>query len=134
MADGDTLTVLTAGKEQYRIRLSGIDAPEKFQAFGNVSKQHLSDLAFNKDVVVEYDKHDRYGRIVGKVLASGQDVCLAQLEAGLAWHYKKYESEQPTQDRSIYARAEIEARDARRGLWQDPNPLPPWEFRHAKRR
>lgn len=134
VADGDTLTVLTADKEQHRIRLSGIDAPEQSQAFGSVSKRHLSDLAFNKEVVVEYDKRDRYGRIVGKVFAAGQDVCLGQLEAGLAWHYKKYEREQPAEDRPIYARSEVAAREARRGLWQDTNPVPPWEFRHAKRR
>lgn len=134
VADGDTLTVLTGDKEQHRIRLSGIDAPEKSQAFGNVSKRHLSDIAFDKEVVVEYDKRDRYGRIVGKVFVGGQDVCLAQLAAGLAWHYKKYEGEQPAGDRPVYARTELDAREAQRGLWQDANPVPPWEFRHAKRR
>jgi len=130
IADGDTLTVLDDAKAQHRIRLSGIDAPERRQAFGNVSRQHLADAVFQRRVVVEYDKTDRYGRLVGKVLLNGQDECLAQVAAGLAWHYKKYEGEQPVADRRAYAAAEDEARAARRGLWRDGEPVPPWEWRH----
>ena len=67
VADGDTLTILSAQRQQHRVRLSGIDAPEKRQAFGQVSKQHLSDLVYEKTVTVDFHKHDRYKRIVGKV-------------------------------------------------------------------
>ena len=133
IADGDTVTVLDAEKAQHKIRLSGIDAPEKAQAFGNRSKESLSDLAFDKTVTVETGKRDRYGREVGKVLVNGRDVNLIQVERGMAWHYKAYEREQPPNDRKLYDAAEIEARAARRGLWRDPEPTPPWDYRKAKR-
>lgn len=130
IADGDTLTVLDATQTQHRIRLAGIDAPEKRQAFGNVSRQHLADAVFQRRVRVEYHKADRYGRLIGKVLLGGQDLNLAQVTAGLAWHYKQYEREQSPDDRRTYAAAEDEARAARRGLWRDSAPVPPWEWRH----
>lgn len=133
IADGDTVTVLDAQKVQHKIRLAGIDAPEKAQPFGNRSKESLSDLAFNKTVVVETDKRDRYGRAVGKVLVNGRDVNLIQVERGMAWHYKAYEREQSPNDRMLYDAAEAGARAARRGLWRDSEPTPPWDYRKAKR-
>lgn len=133
LADGDTVTVLDATKTQYKVRLSGIDAPEKNQPFGNRSKQHLADLVFRKHVVVEWSKQDRYGRIVGKVLVGGRDACLAQVVAGLAWHYKTYQREQAPEDQVLYAAAEDAARAKRVGIWQDPAPIAPWDFRHARR-
>jgi len=132
VADGDTITVLDADKVQHKIRLTGIDAPEKKQPFGNRSKQSLSDMAFNKTVTVETDKRDRYGRELGKVLVSGKDVNLEQVRAGFAWHYKAYERTQSATDRQAYADAENEAKAAKRGLWVDPEPMPPWEWRHSK--
>jgi endonuclease YncB( thermonuclease family) len=87
-----------------------------------------------KYVTVEYDKFDRYGRVVGKVLLSDQDMCLEQVKAGLAWHYKKYQGEQSVSDRVKYADAEREARRLKLGLWHEPNPMPPWEYRQAKRK
>ena len=129
VTDGDTLTVLTAQRQQHRVRLSGIDAPEKGQAFGQVSKQHLSDLAYDKTVSVVFHKRDRYRRILGQVLVNGADAGLDQIETGMAWHYKRYEREQSPEDRVAYARAEETARAERRGLWRDPRPVPPWEFR-----
>jgi len=132
IADGDTLTVLDASDTQHRIRLSGIDAPESRQAFGTRSRQHLADLDFSKVVTVEYDKRDRYGRTLGKVLIDGRDANLEQIKSGMAWHYKYYENEQPPQDRKTYAEAEREARAAKRGLWVDPNPTPPWDFRRGR--
>jgi endonuclease YncB( thermonuclease family) len=131
IADGDTITVLDASKSQHRIRLQGIDAPESRQAFGARSKQHLSDLVFNKEVSIEWEKRDRYGRVLGKVLAGGRDACLAHVRAGMAWHYKHYQDEQSPEDRRLYAEAEREAREARRGLWADPDPTPPWDFRRG---
>jgi len=130
IADGDTITILDAQNVQHKIRLQGIDAPEHRQDFGQVSREHLANLVFGKYVRIEFEKADRYGRLVGKVWADGNDECLEQLKAGLAWHYKEYEREQPAADRQLYANAELEARNERRGLWKDPAPTPPWEYRH----
>ena len=130
VADGDTITVLDADKTQHRIRLSGIDAPEKKQPFGQRSKQSLSDLVFSKSVAVETTKRDRYGREVGKVLIEGVDANLVQVQRGFAWHYKAYQREQSPQDRVLYSDAEAIARRDRVGLWRDDTPQPPWEFRH----
>jgi len=132
VADGDTITVLDADKMQHKIRLTGIDAPEKKQPFGNRSKQSLSDMVFNKTVTVETDKRDRYGRELGKVLVGGKDVNLEQVRAGMAWHYKAYERTQSDTDRQAYADAENEAKAAKRGLWVDVDPIPPWDWRHRK--
>jgi methylphosphotriester-DNA--protein-cysteine methyltransferase len=86
-------------------------------------------MVFGKQVKVTWEKVDKYGRTVGKVFVDGKDVNIEQIKAGLAWHYKKYADEQPAADRVTYAQAEAEARAAKRGLWQDPNPTPPSEFR-----
>lgn len=133
VADGDTLTVPAANNRQTRVRLQGIDAPESRQAFGAVSKRNLSDLVFDRQVTVEYEKTDRYGRTLGKVIANGRDVNLEQIKAGLAWHYKHYQEEQTPEDRRVYSDAEAEARAAKRGLRADPAPTPPWDFRRGKR-
>jgi len=134
IADGDTITVLDATNTQHRIRLQGIDAPESRQAFGAQSKKSLSDMIFDKDVTAACDKTDQYGRQVCKILFDGKDINLAQVKAGMAWHYKEYEREQSPEDRELYARAEDEARNARRGLWADANPIEPSEFRRDERR
>ena len=94
VTDGDTIVVLDASKEQHKIRLTGIDAPERGQALGTKSKEHLSDLVAGKTVEVDYSKYERYQRILGKILLNGEDVNLEQVEAGMAWHYKKYQREQ----------------------------------------
>lgn len=133
VADGDTITVLDNTNTQYIIRLAGIDAPEKKQAFGNVSKKSLSDLVFDKQVTVEWNKQDRYGRTVGKVLVKGVDANLEQVKRGLAWFYKKYQNEQPLQDRLDYMHAQEDAEKNRVGLWVDQAPIAPWDFRRAKR-
>src|SRR5205823_6715122 len=133
VADGDTVTILDSTNTQHRIRLQGIDAPESHQAFGTQSKQSLSQLIFDKDVTVEYQKTDRYGRLVGKIILDGADINLEQVKAGMAWHYKDYEDEQTLTDRDLYARAEDEARNARRGLWVDANPIEPSEYRRDER-
>jgi endonuclease YncB( thermonuclease family) len=133
VTDGDTIVVLDTSKVQHKIRLTGIDAPERSQAFGTKSKEHLSDLVAGKTVVVDYSKYDRYGRTLGKVLVNGEDVNLEQVESGMAWHYKKYQREQSTTDRVKYSDAEREARRQKLGLWHDPNPVPPWDYRQAER-
>ena len=134
VADGDTVTLLDATKQQHKIRLSGIDAPEKAQPFGQRSKQYLSDLVYGREIVTECGKVDRYQRRVCKIMLNGRDVNLQQIEAGLAWWYRKYSAEQPSGDRLTYETAEIEARNNRRGLWRDTEPMPPWDWRKISRR
>ena len=101
VADGDTITVLTAGNMQEKIRFHGIDAPEKDQAFGQKSKQRLSDYVFGKDVTVTWKSKDKYGRILGTVWLGSTDINLQMLRDGYAWHYKRFDSN-PT-----YAAAEL---------------------------
>lgn len=125
VSDGDTLTVLLADKRQAKIRLAQIDAPEKKQDFGQAAKQSLSDMAFGKQVVVEYKDEDRYGRVVGKVLVNGLDVNLEQVKKGMAWVYRQYASDQ------AYYSAEEVARNQSIGIWSQPSPIPPWEFRNG---
>ena len=127
VSDGDTITVLDASKTQQKIRLQGIDAPEKGQAFGKASGKFLAGLVAGRDVKVQWSKKDRYGRILGTVYVDGREVNLEMLRAGMAWHYKKYDST------LAYAQAETEARAAKRGLWQEKNPTEPEVFRKAKR-
>ena len=129
VADGDTITVLDAEKNQHKIRLQGIDAPEKAQAFGAKSKQALYEMVHGKTVQVSFEKSDKYGRILGKVLLDGQDICHQQIKAGLAWHYKKYQNQQPLADRDAYSASETAAKNEKLGLWSDPRPVAPWDFR-----
>jgi endonuclease YncB( thermonuclease family) len=131
--DGDTATVLDKDKQQYKFRFNGIDAPELKQDFGNKSKQHLSDLIFGKEVTVIFNKVDKYERFVGKIMVNGIDANLEQIKVGLAWHYKKYASEQAETDRKIYAEAEVKARNAKLGFWAMPNMTPAWDYRAAKK-
>lgn len=134
IADGDTVTVLDATNTQFKIRLMGIDAPEKKQAFWQNSKEHLSQMVFNKQVSVEYTKKDKYGRTVGKVIVDGVDANLEQVKAGLAWHYKQYQREQSAEDIAVYVLAEELARNESKGLWADAEPVPPWEWRRQQKR
>lgn len=128
-----TVYVLDAGQEQHKVRLASIDAPERGQPFGTKAKEHLSDLVVGQDVTVEWNKRGRYGRIIGKVLHGGQDVNLGMVGEGLAWWYRKYSREQSPADRGLYEAAEDTARTEQRGLWVDPDPVAPWEWRKQKR-
>ena len=132
IADGDTLRVLAADKRPRIIRLNGIDAPESGQDFGQVSKRHLSDLVFGKEVTVFGTKLDRYGRYVGTVVVDGTDANLEQLRAGMAWFYSEYAGDVPVDRRPAYQQAETEARTAKRGLWNIAGAIPPWDFRHPR--
>lgn len=131
VADGDTITILDSSDTQHKIRLSGIDAPERKQAFGMKSKEALSNAVAGKTVTIDWNKRDRYKRIVGKVMLDGKDVNLEQIKKGLAWHYKAYEREQDVEDRSVYAQAEYEAKRDKVGLWQYRNQVSPWNWRKA---
>ena len=134
VTSGDAIIILGSANARHTIRLHGIDAPESGQAYSNESKEHLSGSVAGKFVVVEYDKRDRYERILGKVLLKDQDMNLEQIRAGLGWHYKKHQNEQTTADRVKYSDAEREARMENLGLWHDANPVPPWDYRKAKRK
>ena len=129
ITDGDTITVLDKDNAQHKVRLMGIDAPEKSQAFGAASKQALSNYIYQREVTVDYKKLDKYKRIVGKVILDKQDVCLAMIELGMAWHYKDYEKEQSKTDRDFYSQAELKAREAKIGLWKDNKAIEPSAFR-----
>lgn len=130
---GDSITVLDAQSKQQRVRLLGIDAPEKDQAFGPSARQKLSTLVFGKTVTVKYQKVDRSGRPLGKVLIGATDVNLEMLKSGMAWYYTN-DRDLPESDRPLYATAEREAKAAERGLWQDESPVSPWEFRQVRKR
>lgn len=135
VTDGDTLTVLEVQPGIYSgwiVRLTGIDAPEKRQPFGNVARQRLADLVFQRKVTVEWRKRDRYGRTLGKVLLDGVDVNLEMVRTGHAWVFTRYLSELAPTDQESYLAAELEARAERRGLWLDATPIPPWDWRKAK--
>lgn len=128
VSDGDTITILQAGNVQAKIRLAGIDAPEKRQPFGQVSKAALSDLVFNRTVTVGVQDTDRYGRKVGWVSLEGADINAVQVKSGMAWVYRRYIDQSSVYGRALLAH-EDNARAARRGLWQDPAPVEPWDFR-----
>lgn len=127
IADGDTVTVLTGSKQQVRIRLAEIDAPESGQAFGNRSKQSLTRMCGNKTARVQVQDIDRYGRVVGRVHCGPYDTSAEQVSAGMAWVYDSY-----VRDKSLYQLQDA-ARKARVGLWGDPSPIKPWEWRRGER-
>jgi endonuclease YncB( thermonuclease family) len=133
ISDGDTLTVLDAEQRQRKIRLAGIDAPEKRQAWGQRAHQFLGERVFQRVVRIEVSKKDRYGREIGRVLLDGEDINLELVRAGLAWHYRAYAREQPPEERGLYAEAEQQAREHRQGLWSDAHPVAPWDFRRRGR-
>ena len=131
--DGDTIEVLEQPTiALVKVRLAQIDAPEKTQDYGVVAKVNLADMVLNKEVMVEYDKKDRYGRVIGQVyVVQGVqliDANFAQVEAGLAWVYRDYPHTQ------LYLEEEQDARHDKKGLWKDPFPFPPWEFRKARKK
>ena len=122
--DGDTIKILDATNRQFTIRLSEIDAPEKGQAFGQASRRALSDLVARKRVVASCPSTDRYGRHVCSVTADGLNVNSRQVQTGMAWVYRRY-----AKPDSPLLRIEKEARAGGYGLWRDPEPIPPWEWR-----
>lgn len=129
IADGDTLTLLTPDKTQVKIRLIEIDAPEKGQPYGEKSKQILSGLVFGKEVTVQSQSKDRYGRVLGRVFIDDLDVNLYLAEQGAAWAYDHYLTDQNIK------KAETAAREAQLGLWalQADQIVPPWEWRRGKK-
>lgn len=127
IADGDTFTLLLPDQTTKKIRLHGVDAPERRQPFGTVARQRLSELIFSKQVSVEEKDVDRYGRIVGIAFVDGRSVNEEMLRSGLVWHYTRYDNNPE------WAQLQAEARRARKGLWQDKSPVAPWEWRQQQR-
>jgi micrococcal nuclease len=124
VADGDTITVLVPNKDWVKVRLEGIDAPEKSQEFGEASRLALSALVAGKIVNVFSTGKDRYGRTLGWIEVDGIDVNRRMVADGWAWQFTKYNSE------SKLAQLQQDAKQSRKGLWKAPNPpMPPWEYR-----
>ena len=129
VTDGDTIEVLV-DRTPMKVRLQGIDAPEQGQDYGQRAKHFVSAQCFGKPVVVSVLGKDRYGRVLGDVaLSDGRVLNHEIVQAGLAWWYQQYA---PRDD--LLRRLQEEARTAKRGLWGMPNPTPPWEWRHRKRK
>lgn len=130
--DGDSIIVLDKSEQRRTVHFRGVDAPELDQPYGRISHKFLSLYLTGKDVLVEHDNVDTEGQIVGKVLFKGRDLNLKQIKAGMAWHYKKYQYQQPPADRNAYASAEINAKKVRRGLWRGRERIPPWVWRRRQ--
>ncbi len=128
VADGDTLTILDASNLQHKVRLAEIDAPERRQPFGTRSRQSLSDMCFHKSALVNDQGKDRYGRMIGRVNCAGIDTSSEQVRRGMAWVFDRY-----VKDRALYS-LQGDARAARRGLWIETDPIPPWEWRKGVHR
>jgi endonuclease YncB( thermonuclease family) len=128
ISDGDTISVLREGKA-VKVRLHGVDTPEKAQAFGTQARKFTSDMVFQQTVTVAIRNTDRYGRLVGEVLLpDGRSLTQELVKAGMAWWYRQYAPNDPT-----LAQLEAEARLAKRGLWAEAHPIPPWEWRKGQR-
>ena len=125
VADGDTITVLY-GKKEYKIRFQHIDCPESSQAFGTKAKQVLSNKVFGRTVTVRWKEKDRYMRILGDVYVGQRWINVEMVNEGMAWHYKFF-----SKDATIAA-AQTKAKAGKVGLWSQPNPVPPWDFRKGK--
>lgn len=124
VTDGDTFTVVNKDNLQLKIRIWGIDAPEKGQDYGNKAKQVLSDYIYGKEIVIDVQSRDSWGRYISYVFTpEGKDISLIMLNEGMAWHFTKYDSTEE------YHRAEEEARAKRIGLWSIADPIAPWDYR-----
>lgn len=127
ISDGDTFTAINRDNLQLKIRVYGIDAPEKKQAFGNKAKEALSSMIFGKRIFIDVQSQDKYGRYISYAFTpEGEDVSLLMITQGMAWHYKEYDSTEK------YSLAEQTARKKKVGLWTDSSPVAPWIFRKKK--
>ena len=127
IADGDTLTALSADLRQVKCRLYGIDAPEKKQAYGQASKLSLAQLSFGRTAQIDIVGHDRYGRSICRIAVGGVDINKEQIARGMAWMYRQYASD------PSYSDAESAAQARHVGIWREAQPVAPWDFRRAKR-
>ena len=127
IADGDTFTMVFENDFEVRVRLNGIDCPERSQPFSKKAKQTLSDFIFGKMVVVQYTKKDSYGRVIGDVFVDDLHINNEMVKLGMAWHYKRFSHD--IQLDSL----ENDARNNKIGLWSEKSPIPPWEWRKGIR-
>lgn len=131
--DGDTVTLQDERQTLHKLRLAGIDAPESAMPYGHQATLYLVSLVFAKNVEAVTYKQDRYGRTVATLMIGVQDINLAMLQAGLAWHYKRFAQEQPAAQAQAYSLAEELARKHNLALWQDSDPAAPWDWRKSRR-
>jgi len=140
VVDGDTIHVEDETGKKFKVRLTGIDAPEQNQPYGFASTYHLRGLLLNKFVLLESKPKkgkpysvDRYKRVLAKIILDGRDINLAQVLNGYAWHFKRYQKQQSPKDRELYSQAELHAEKNKLGLWNEKNPIAPWKWRKIKK-
>ena len=140
VVDGDTIYVENRFGKNFKVRLTGIDAPEKKQPYGLASTHKLNEILINKWVLLESKPKngnpysiDRYNRVLAKVIFDGRDVNLSQVSSGYAWHFKRYQKQQSQSDRLSYSQAELEAKKNKMGLWREKKPIAPWKWRKIKK-
>ena len=128
IVDGDTYDLLMKNNNTMRIRMRGIDAPERGMPFYRVAKEHLGKICFGKLIHLENLEKDRYGRTIAYSYSDGTELSHEMIKAGMAWHFKKYSSD------AVLSDLEIVARKSKLGLWADENPIPPWENRRLHKK
>ena len=140
VVDGDTVYVEDEVGKKFKVRLTGIDAPEQNQPYGLASTYHLRELLLNKYVLLESKPKngkpysvDRYKRVLAKIILDGRDINLSQVLNGYAWHFKRYQKQQSPKDRELYSQAELHAEKNKLGLWGEKNPIAPWKWRKIKK-
>ena len=140
VVDGDTIHVKDEAGKKFKVRLTGIDAPEQNQPYGLASTYHLRELLLNKYVLLESKPKkgkpysvDRYKRVLAKIVLDGRDINLSQVLSGYAWHFKRYQNQQSRSDRELYSQAELHAKENNLGLWREKKPIAPWKWRKIKK-
>lgn len=127
ISDGDTVTIETDNGTRVKIRLNGIDAPESHQEFGNEARAKIAELIEGRDVTVKTHSHDRYNRVIGEIFLDGRNINRTMVQEGCAWHYVQY----APKDKDL-ANDQEQARKAGKGLWANPNAIPPWQYRKKR--
>ena len=140
VVDGDTIHVKDEAGKKFKVRLTGIDAPEQNQPYGLASTYQLRGLLLNKFVLLESKPKkgkpysvDRYKRVLAKIVLNGIDINLSQVLSGYAWHFKRYQNQQSRSDRELYSQAELHAKENNLGLWREKKPIAPWKWRKIKK-
>jgi endonuclease YncB( thermonuclease family) len=140
VVDGDTIHVKDEAGKKFKVRLTGIDAPEQKQPYGLASTYHLRGLLLNKIVLLKSKPKkgkpysvDRYKRVLAKIILDGRDINLSQVLNGYAWHFKRYQKQQSPKDRELYSQAELHAEKNKLGLWGEKNPIAPWKWRKIEK-
>ena len=140
VVDGDTVHVVNKAGKKFKVRLTGIDAPEKNQPYGLAATYKLTEILINKLVLLKSKPNngkpytvDRYKRVLAKIILDGRDINLSQVLRGYAWHFKRYQKQQSPSDRELYSEAEIDAKKNELGLWGEKNPIAPWKWRKIKK-